>query len=405
LITLAIVRNVLHRILRDVRTVALIVILPLFFVLLYGHSFSGSYAELRVLVVNQDNGLASVRTAELGRITLEVDLASQFIGSLDPGTFRVEEMEDGNAAVARVGKDGVRAAVIFPISFSNAVVNEAVRAAGQRRIDVQGTTVTLQPGEPVESPRTRIVIDDANPMVASALRAALYQAFQGVLETQQSAIHPESLLDVENLYMGEIRTLDFTAPGIIGFAMTLITVLLTAMAIVRERTGGTLTRILIAPVSAWQVTVGYTLAFSLVALLQAGELFAASVLLFGVRFVGSGVLVALIVVLFAVGLQGIATLMSTLARNEAHAMQFVLFLVIPSIMLSGVFWPLEAMPPTIRPLSYAMPLTYANTALRKVMLSGSGLSEIRMELIVLGGIALGALALSVLSMRRQATTA
>lgn len=405
MITLAIARNVLHRILRDVRTVLLIVILPLFFVLLYGHSFTGSYTDLRVLVVNQDNGLASVRTAELGRMTLEVDLATRFIGSLDPETFRVEEMEDGNAAMARVGKDGVRAAVIFPISFSNAVVNEAVRAGGQRRIDVQGTTVTLQPGDPVEGPRTRIVIDDANPMVASALRAALHQAFQGVLETQRAAIDTDSLLDVENLYKGDIRTLDFTAPGIIGFAMTLITVLLTAMAIVRERTGGTLTRILIAPVHAWQITVGYMLAFSLIALLQAGELFAASVLLFGVRFVGSGVLVALIVVLFAVGLQGIATLMSTLARNEAHAMQFVLFLVIPSIMLSGVFWPLEAMPSAIRPLSYAMPLTYANTALRKVMLAGSGLSEIRMELIVLGGIALGALALSVLSMRRQATTA
>ncbi len=70
----AVMKNVLRRIVRDVRTMALIVILPLFFVLLYGNSFSGSYSDLEIVVVNADNGLASVRTAELGRITLTVDL-------------------------------------------------------------------------------------------------------------------------------------------------------------------------------------------------------------------------------------------------------------------------------------------------------------------------------------------
>jgi ABC-2 type transport system permease protein len=229
--------------------------------------------------------------------------------------------------------------------------------------------------------------------------------FAKVLDTQQSSLTVHSLLDVRPLYEGKIKMLDFTAPGIIGFAMTLITIMLTAMAVVRERTGGTLTRILIAPVSAWQVTLGYTLAFSLIAVFQAAELFIASSLLFHIRFVGSPVAVALIIVLFAVGLQGIATLISTLSKNEAQAMQFVLFLLIPSIMLSGVFWPLESMPASMRPFSYAIPLTYANSALRKVMLTGYGLGELSFELSVLAAIALLTLFLSVLSMRRQAYTA
>ncbi len=402
--SLAVARNVLRRILRDGRTLALIIILPLFFVLIYGNSFSGSYADLTVAIVNEDNGLASVRTQEVGRITLTVNLASAFVDALDKDVFDVLVLNSPEEARALVG-DGAWAALIFPKSFSNAVVSEAVRSSGERRIEFEGSSVTVLPSEIVAGPLTQLVIDDANPLVAGAIIAEFNAAFARVLETQQSSVTVESLLDVRRLYSGEIRMLDFTAPGIIGFAMTLITVMLTAMAVVRERTGGTLTRILIAPVSAWQVTVGYTLAFSLVAIFQAAELFLVSLWLFDIRFIGDPGAVILVIVLFAIGLQGIATLISTIAKNEAQAMQFVLFLLIPSIMLSGVFWPLETMPATMRALSYAIPLTYANAALRKIMLTGQGLGALAFELSVLGAIAFVTLLLSVLSMRRQAYTA
>jgi len=402
--SLAVARNVLRRILRDGRTLALIVILPLFFVLIYGNSFSGSYSDLRVVVVNEDNGLASVRTAEVGRVTLTVNLASAFVAALDPNVFDIVILDDADEALDLVG-DGAWAALVFPKSFSNAVVSEAVRASGERKTEFEGSTVTILPNEPVAGPLTKLVIDDSNPLVAGAILAAFDSAFAAVLETQQSSVTVDSLLDVSRLYGGEIRMLDFTAPGIIGFAMTLITVMLTVMAVVRERTGGTLTRILIAPVSAWQVTLGYTLAFTLIAVFQAVELFLASLWLFDIRFIGDPGAVILVIILFAVGLQGIATLISTLAKNEAQAMQFVLFLLIPSIMLSGVFWPLETMPAAVRPLSYAIPLTYANSALRKIMLTGHGLGALSFELSILGAIAFITLFLSVLSMRRQAYTA
>lgn len=402
--SLAVARNVLRRILRDGRTLALIVILPLFFVLIYGNSFSGSYSDLKIAIVNEDNGLASVRTMEVGRVTLTVDLAASFVNALDANVFDVVILDDADEATAMVG-EGVWAALVFPKSFSNAVVSEAVRASGERRVEFEGDSVTILPSDPVAGPLTQLVIDDSNPLVAGAVIAAFNDAFAAVLESQQSSVTVESLLDVQRLYEGEIRMLDFTAPGIIGFAMTLITVMLTAMAVVRERTGGTLTRILIAPVSAWQVTVGYTLAFSLIALFQAAELFLVSLWLFDIRFVGDPGAVVVVIVLFAIGLQGMATLMSTLAKNEAQAMQFVLFLLIPSIMLSGVFWPLETMPGTMRALSYAIPLTYCNSALRKIMLTGHGFEALTFELSVLGAIAFVTLLLSVLSMRRQAYTA
>ena len=400
-----VMRNVLRRVVRDVRTLALIVVLPLFFVLLYGNSFSGTFRDLSIVIVNEDNGLASVRTEEVGRITLAVDLADAFVAQLDRRTFDVVIGDDPEAAEASVATQGVWAALVFPRNFSHAVVNEVLRQGGTRTVEHEGRTVTLVPSELDGGVATTLVVDDSNPLVTRSVLEAFDAAVSGVLATQQAALTPEGLLDVEPIYGGEIRTLDFTAPGIIGFAMTLITVMLTAMSVVRERTSGTLTRILIAPISAWEVTAGYTLAFSAIALVQAAELFLASVLLFDIRFVGSPGAVALIIVLFTIGLQGIATLISTVSRNEAQAMQFVLFLLIPSIMVSGVFWPLETMPATIRPLAYLSPLTYANAALRKVMLTGHGLGDTALELGVLGAFAVAMLLLSVLSMRRQATTA
>jgi len=400
-----VMRNVLLRTFRDVRTLALILLMPLFFVLLYGNSFSGSYRGLDVVIVNQDNGLASVPTAEVGRITLAVELADAFVAGLDPGTFDVIESDDPEAARSQVGKNGIRAAIVFPNYFSNAVVNETLRRGGGRIVEYEGQTVTLQPSGTFQGPSATLVLDDSNPMATDAILRGFNLALTDVLATQQAALEPENLLDIDPLYDGEVRVLDYTAPGIIGFALTLITLLLTSMAVVRERTGGTLTRILIAPVRPWEATFGYTLAFTAIAFLQAGELFLASILIFDIRFVGSPGLVALIIVLFTISLQGIATLISTIARNEAQAMQFALFLIIPSILVSGVFWPLETMPPTIRPLAYASPLMYANTGLRKVMLAGKGLPEVGFEIAVLGGIAVFMLLLSVFSMRRQAYTA
>jgi len=403
--SLAVSKNVLRRILQDRRTLFLIVLLPLLFVLLYGYSFSGTPHGLRILVVNQDNGLASVRTAEVGRITLEVNLAERFIEGLDRDLFLVERDDGPDGAMERLGKEGIWVVAVFPQNFSHAVLNEAVRAAGERTIEYQGRTVRLVPTETVEGPRATLGLDDSNPILRSAILEEFRTVLTEVLATQQRILSAEDILSVEPLYQGEVRTLDYTAPGIIGFAMTLITVMLTAISIVRERTGGTLTRLLIAPIHPWQVTAGYTMAFASVSLFQVGELFLVSAWLFDIRIVGNPAAIALTVVLFAVGLQGIATLISTLARNEFQAMQFLLFLLIPSLMVSGVFWPLEVMPPGVRSLALVSPLTYANNALRGVMIKGLEIPGIALELAVLSGFAVLMFTFSVISMRRQGYTA
>lgn len=404
--SLAVTRNVLRRITHDRRTLVLIALIPLFFVLLYGYSFSGKPQHLAIYVVNQDNGLASVRTATFGRITLDVGLGQAFVNALDPALFDVKLTDDAEYAQKQVYVEGIWAAIVLPQSFSHEVINEILATSGEQIVTYEGESVRVLPPENLETgPKPSLTLDDGNPVITSSVLQGLRSALESVLSGEQKAVSPDAILDIKPIYQGKVRSMDYTAPGIIGFAMTLITIMLTSISIVRERTGGTLTRVLIAPIRPWQVTLGYAIAFAGISLFQVGELFLVSKLLFGIRIAGGLGWIALIVSLYAVGLQGMATLISTIAKNEFQAMEFVLFLLIPSLMISGVFWPLEAMPPGIRPLSLASPLTYANNALRGIMLRGTGITGVGFDVSVLAGFALLMLAISVYSMRRQARSA
>jgi ABC-2 type transport system permease protein len=387
--------------------VVLVVLTPLFFILLYGVSFSSTPQELKIIVVNQDNGQVSVQTQQVGRVSYEMQLANELINNLDSSVFEIELIDDPVVAKQAVENGDAWAALIFPINFSHALINEAIRrSGGPRVINIQNQNVTVVPDQAIPGPLATLILDDSNPQIAAGLLPEINDAFASVLAVagQQADLAPSSLIEIEPVYLGHVGPLDYTAPGVIGFAITLISIMLTAISIVRERTTGTLTRMLIAPVRAWEVSVGYMLAFLLIALFQAGELLVASVLIFDIRFVGNPVWVMLTILLFSIGLQGVATLVSTLAKNEFQAMQFILVIIIPSIMLTGVFWPIETMPPEIQPLALLNPLTHANSALRDVMLRGWDISAIAPELGVLAGFAIVLLILSIHSMKRQASS-
>lgn len=401
-----IVGNVLRRVRQDPRTLALVVLIPLFFILLYGYTFSGEMRDIRVLVIDEDNGLASVRTREVGRITLQPELGQRFVEQLDRKVLDLAPSEDPAAARARVHKGEAAAALLLPQNFSHGLANEALRLSGPRTATRDGRTFDLLPPlEEMEGRLATVILDNSNPFVSAAVREQLNRGLSSVLAEQGAALQAVDLVEIDRIYEGEFRQLDFMAPGVIGFAITLITIMLTAISIVRERTSGTLTRLFVAPVRPWEVSLGYTLAFAIIALFQTAELLLVSTYLFGTRFAGNPAWVALVIFLFTLGLQGVATLLSTVARNEFQAVQFVLVILVPAILMSGVFWPLEAMPEEIRPLAWISPLTHTNTALRDVMLRGWGFSQIELEMSVLTAFALLMLILSVQSMRRQAYAA
>lgn len=191
-----------------------------------------------------------------------------------------------------------------------------------------------------------------------------------------------------------------TAPALLGFFPFLLMFLVTSITTLRERSSGTLERLLTTPMAKLDLLVGYALAFSLVALVQVALAVAVSIWL-GLDLVGAVwalVLVALLDALLGVALGLFA---SAFARTEFQAVQFMPIVVLPQLLVCGLFQPRAGMADVLRWFSNAMPLSYAVESLRRVAATSSLDETYLRGALVLAGSALLALALAAATLRRR----
>jgi ABC-2 type transport system permease protein len=199
-------------------------------------------------------------------------------------------------------------------------------------------------------------------------------------------------------------TVDVLAPAIIGFFAYFFVYMLTGVSFLRERTGGTLERLLATPVARGEIVGGYTLGFGLFATLQVALLIIWSLLNIQVPAIGPlpafsiglaipcagpPVLAFLVVLLAALGAVSLGIFLSTFARTELQIVQFIPLVIVPQVLLSGVLFPVSTLPAILQPLSALMPLTYAVDGLRQVFIRGADLSAsaLQVDLLVLTGFA------------------
>ena len=152
--------------------------------------------------------------------------------------------------------------------------------------------------------------------------------------------------------------------------VALVSTVLTLLSIVREKVDGTFSRVWVSPVRRAEFILGYVLAFGLIALVQSLVVLAIGISVFHIVINGSIAWAFACVILFAVGSVGLGTLLSALAQTESQAIIFFPLVILPSVLLSGMMWPIQAIPRVLRPLSYLVPLTYSNRLLRAVMVKG-----------------------------------
>ncbi|HHD16100.1 MAG TPA: ABC transporter permease, partial [Euryarchaeota archaeon] len=153
-------------------------------------------------------------------------------------------------------------------------------------------------------------------------------------------------------------------------------------------------------VTEGEVIFGYTVSFSIIGMIQVGILMTIAILAFGIIVEGNILLAFLIASLLAVVSVSLGILLSSLAKREAQAIQFYPLIVLPGFLLSGVFWPIEAMPYWLRPVSYMVPVTYAVNGLRSVLLRGWGITDIWVELAMLLAFAIVFQFLAVITLRK-----
>jgi ABC-2 type transport system permease protein len=177
--------------------------------------------------------------------------------------------------------------------------------------------------------------------------------------------------------------------------------LLTSVAFLRERSQGTIERVMVSPLKRTELVIGYVCGFTLFALIQSLIILLFIVFVLRVHYSGDLTLVFLVSALLTLGSVNLGIFLSTFAQNEFQIIQFIPLVFGLQIFLSGVFWPIAQLPGVLHPFAYILPLTYANEALRDVMLKNADISTIASDLTALLLFALVMIGLSSLTTRRQ----
>jgi len=372
--TFAVTKRVFRDIKNDKRTIALMLLAPIFAMFVFGLAFSGDVEDVNVVVVNHDTGF-QVPGGE------NLSLSQEIINNLDTKVLNIKYMSNDASAVGEVENGKAYAVIIFPENFTKTAYTGATNPSSN-----QSTQIVIMADESVVN-------------IKNAIFSTVGDAATNTMEDQ--GINPAVKVNSDPVYGEGAEFIDFFVPGIMAFVVYLLTTLLTLLAFVGERTSGTLERILTTPVKESEIVCGYALAFGIVGTIQAAFLLAVGVLVFKIDVVGNVLLAFLVVALLAVVSQALGILLSSLAKHEGQAVQFIPFIILPVFLLSGVFWPIEAIPTWLRPLSYLVPPTYAVDACRAVILKGWGLDKIWIDVTVLVAFAALFLVMAALSLKRK----
>jgi ABC-2 type transport system permease protein len=190
-------------------------------------------------------------------------------------------------------------------------------------------------------------------------------------------------------------------PGVIGLTLQLLTVMLMAVSITRERERGTLDQIMVTPIRRAELILGKLTPYLGVSLLNVVTILIVADRWFNVPVRERLPLLLGLCVLFVITSLATGLLISAVSRSQFQAIQIAVFYVLPVFMLSGAYAPIEAIPETIRPVSYLFPLMYFCRAVRAVTLRGAGFFLVWRDLAILGGFSLVLLYWAVLSFKKR----
>jgi ABC-2 type transport system permease protein len=196
------------------------------------------------------------------------------------------------------------------------------------------------------------------------------------------------------------NVLDYIAPALLATLALFFSFLLTGISFLRERSQGTLERLMASPVSRFDIVVGYLLGFFIFALTQSLIILLFTVYVLDVHYAGDLWQIFVFQIVVIAGAVNLGIFTSTFARNEFQMIQFIPLIILPQVFLCGVVWPVEQMPDYLQWLSKILPLTYAVKGLRDIMLAGKNLLEVGFDLAVLVGFAIIISAITTITLRR-----
>jgi len=341
-------------------------------------------------------------------------------------TFILREGESPTIAAVIVNQAGQPGAVVggaleTALRTLDATVRTAADEAAARALVEDGSAsvaIVLPPDLATGAAPSVMVITNGLDPSGEAAQSAMVQKSLLSAVTSASQGHFPTIVHATVYGTPSSDPMYNYAPALVAFFVYFFVYLLTGVSFLRERTGGTLERLMATPVSRTEIVTGYTLGFGLFAALQVALLMLwvlgtvhvpaigplpAFAIGLGVAVAGSPLLAYLVVLLLAIGAVSLGIFLSSFARTELQIIQFIPIVIVPQILLCGVLFPVASLPAVVQPLTPLLPLTYAVDGLRQVFIRGAdlGIAALRWDLLVLAGFALFFAAIAALTIRRE----
>jgi len=351
---LALMKKELFQVVRDRNMMRMIFAIPIIQLLVLGYAINTDVKNIYTVVYDYDT---SVHSREFTRV---LSAGNYFI--TESPSYPLLQVEMGFA------ENRYNAALVIPDDFSENIVEG-------RRADVS------------------LIVDGTN-----ANSAAIAVGYAGMIAGQftrrETGFSAPISMRQQRLYNPEGESVYFMVPGIVAVLLTMITAMLTSMAIVREREVGTLEQLMVTPIKTPALILGKTIPFAILGFIEMSIALAFGIVWFGIPFAGSWTLLYALSFIYLLTTLGVGMFISTVTGTQQQAMFFAWFFMIFAILTSGFFTPISNMPDIVQYLTYLNPLRYFMTIIRGIMMKGSGADILYPQILALLGFGIAIFGLS-----------
>lgn len=360
------------QLLRDRRLLPLVFIAPVIQLILFGYVVQTEVKNIGVVLVDHDRSQES-------RI-----MAEKFTNA---GYFTIVARADSEQEMPDfIRSDAATLGLIIPKGFEQSI-KAGKTAELMLALDGSDANVGMQAMQYAQ----RIIAARSQELTAKRLGS-----MRGII-AKVSTVEPR----IRVWYNPDLKSVNYMVPGLIGLILTVITTIITSVAIVKERERGTLEQLIVTPIKRWELILGKILPFVGIAFVEILIITLIGVLWFGVPLRGSILLLLALCVAFLFTTIGQGLFVSTISRTQHQAQMTAWFFMMPAMMLSGFIFPIENMPRAIQLITYIVPLRYFLVIVRGIFLKGVGLAELWSQVLILSVLGVLIVAVSVFRFQKR----
>lgn len=359
----------LRQMFRDPRMKTMLFVAPVIQLVVFGYAVNTDIKNTTTFVVDHDRTAASRELVEVIRST---------------GYFRI------------IGHSDRPGDLVHALDYGDAEVGLEIPVGFARKLDnASGTKV-------------QIILDGTNSNTATVAQGYLSQIVRrfAVERASASGIGLAGGVDLRSRawYNPQLESRAYNVPGVIGMIILLMSLLLTAMAVVRERELGTLDQLTVSPLTPVELMLGKTIPATIICLIDLVVISAIAILWFGIPMRGSPLVLLPASLIFIISGLSVGLLISTISRTQQEAFMSLFLFLLPAIILSGFFYPISSMPKVFQWLTLLNPLRHYLEVVRPVFLKGAGFADLWRQYVALTLIATVTLSLAIVRFRKTLAT-